>query len=197
MRTRVTRLLNGNFREEDLTRLFLYLRDRADGRETLRDIGDFVAHQNERDKGCITRAVQDWYKIATFHAPNMFSGARADINCLPSDFHQLLMATFRRINPADLYDNIGFGRATAAKLLGSIRSKFIKNKDGTLQLPSSLAADDVALITYLGSRFILKPAFVGERLFSDFIAGLQSMAFSAKPKPQCLKLGRLPLFSSR
>ena len=43
MRARVERLLTGKFRVLDLQDLLLFLRARSDGRETVREIGDFVA----------------------------------------------------------------------------------------------------------------------------------------------------------
>jgi hypothetical protein len=43
MRARVERLVQGDVRVDDLTRLFLFARDRCDGRECVREIGDFVA----------------------------------------------------------------------------------------------------------------------------------------------------------
>lgn len=38
LRARVERLLRGDLRIDDLTRLFLYVRDRCDGREPVREI---------------------------------------------------------------------------------------------------------------------------------------------------------------
>lgn len=43
---RVRRLLDGGLRLDDLTNLFLYARDRCNGRESVQEIGDFVAHHN-------------------------------------------------------------------------------------------------------------------------------------------------------
>ena len=65
-RTRVERLLRGDFRVDDLTRLFLYARDRCDGRESVKEVGDFVAHHNERNKGTVTRATREWFAISGF-----------------------------------------------------------------------------------------------------------------------------------
>jgi hypothetical protein len=61
LRVRVERLLRGNFRAEDLNRLFLYARDRCQGRESVQEIGDFVAHHDERSKGVVTRRTRDFF----------------------------------------------------------------------------------------------------------------------------------------
>jgi hypothetical protein len=68
-RARVQRLLSGTFRPDDLTGLFLYARDHCDGRESVAEIGHFVAHHNERDRGIVTRSTRDWFAMARFHMP--------------------------------------------------------------------------------------------------------------------------------
>ena len=51
LRQRVLRLMNGELRVNDLTTLFLNARRRTQGRETIEEIGDFVAHQDTRTRG--------------------------------------------------------------------------------------------------------------------------------------------------
>lgn len=59
LRQRVRRLARGDRRVEDLDRIYLGLRDRSRGHPTVREIGDFVAHRRERDKGALTGRVRD------------------------------------------------------------------------------------------------------------------------------------------
>jgi hypothetical protein len=172
-RSRVVRLLNGNFRDADLVNLFLYVRDRCDGRQSIKDIGDFVAHRDKRDKGILTEAVRDWYQIATFHAPNMF-GVKPDPERLAPDFLKFLKATFKRVLSTHLRDHTGLQRAHAKKLLKHIESVIISNSNGTLALPPSLTNDEQALINYLTSTFVVTPAFHADGLFTDFSASLKS-----------------------
>ena len=67
-RARVERILSGELRADDLANLFLYARDHCDGRETVKEVGDFVAHHTERTKGVVTRTARDWYAIVIFTA---------------------------------------------------------------------------------------------------------------------------------
>jgi hypothetical protein len=67
-KARVGRLLYGDFRPDDLTGLFLYARDHCDGRETITDIGAFVAHHNE---GIVTRSTREWFAVARYHASSL------------------------------------------------------------------------------------------------------------------------------
>src|SRR5579862_4110756 len=96
LRARVERLLRGDIRSEDLVRLFLYARDRCDGREPVQEIGDFVAHHDERTKGIVTRETRDWFLTARFFRSAM-QGA-IDAKQLPSNFTNFLDASLRRIS---------------------------------------------------------------------------------------------------
>lgn len=59
LRSRVQRFLAGDHRVADLNRVFLALRDGCYGRASIREIGDFVAHREHREKGPVTDAVRD------------------------------------------------------------------------------------------------------------------------------------------
>jgi len=62
LKLRVARLVRGERRTEDLDRLFLGLRQAPRVGSCIREIGDFVAHRNRREKGLITRQAQDVFK---------------------------------------------------------------------------------------------------------------------------------------
>ena len=104
-RARVERLLRGDVRNDDLTRLFLFARDRCDGRECIQKIGDFVAHHDERTKGIVSRTVADWSVIVRFRGwvPNN----QLDLQRLPSIFAEYLMATARRLDHKTIRANTG------------------------------------------------------------------------------------------
>jgi hypothetical protein len=105
VRARVERLLRGDVRNDDLTRLFLFARDRCDGRECIQEIGDFVAHHDERTKGIVSRTVADWSVIVRFRGwmPNN----QLDLQRLPSIFPEYLMATARRLDHKTIRANTG------------------------------------------------------------------------------------------
>lgn len=73
-RAKVQRLLSEDFRPSDLADLFLFTRDHCDGRESVVDIGDFVAHHDERDRGIITRSTREWFAVARYHASRFGPG---------------------------------------------------------------------------------------------------------------------------
>jgi hypothetical protein len=93
IRARIERLLRGNFRSHDLTALFLYSRDRSRGRESVQELGDFIAHNDLRTKGILTRLTRDWHITAWFHFLSV-QGAVRDTQ-LPARFPDFLRASLR------------------------------------------------------------------------------------------------------
>lgn len=172
LRGRVERLLRGDLRSDDLTRLFLFARDRCDGRESVQEIGDFVAHHDERTKGLITRTTRDWATTALFVLPNMNSAVAGWK--LPANFSDFLWASFRRVGSAYLRDYAALTRAEAQRLLPAIIGKFKKNPDGTISLGVSESVKERELVNCLCNVLISKPAFKGDRLFDDFQATMKS-----------------------
>jgi hypothetical protein len=84
MRRRTMRLLDGDFRPDDVSRLFLWLRERSHGLASIREIGDFVAHSDTRKKGVVTEETRDFLKYLSLRLPNC--SRRVDLSDLPSDF---------------------------------------------------------------------------------------------------------------
>ncbi|MEA2803638.1 MAG: hypothetical protein QOE49_3733 [Rhodospirillaceae bacterium] len=170
LRVRAERLLRGDFRVDDLTKLFLYARDRCDGRESVQEIGDFVAHHDERRKGIVTRSVRDLFAFMRFRFPDL--AAPLNISRLPSNFPLFLDAAMRLTKNDPMRSHTGISWAKAVKMLPSMKSKLITNTDGTLRF-DEIHVDELALIRRLASVFTVRPAFTGERLFDDFHATLQ------------------------
>jgi len=173
-RARVERMIAGDFRPDDLTHLFLYARDRCDGRESVQEIGDFAAHHAERTKGIITRSTRDWFAIAHF-AVWQFANPNLDIRRLPAFFLNFLWATFRRIDLKTLRAESGLSHEKATKLLKSAIRKFSQdNNTGSYSLTDVLTQCEHSLLNLLVTRIIVKGAFTGDRLCDDFIATLRS-----------------------
>jgi hypothetical protein len=69
LRRRVEQLLRGQFNQEHLTRLYLWLRSRSYGIASVREIGHFVAHADERSVGPVTDEVRDFFTFARLWVP--------------------------------------------------------------------------------------------------------------------------------
>lgn len=152
---RVQRLLSGSHHIHDLDRLFLALRDRAHGRESIREIGDFVAHRDQRQKGLVTQTGRDvftsidvWSLSFRGHKPALEDIARA------------AWANFRLASDRQIEAGCGLRRGTVKGRLKSGLSK--------LGCGEVLTTQELKVIEYLGNRFIWKPAFTDKQLFGEF-----------------------------
>lgn len=182
MRARVERLLRGEVREADLTRLFLFARDRCDGRECVREIGDFVAHHSERTKGIITNSVRDWSVIVRFRGwmPNQ----SLNLQRLPSIFPDYLMATSRRLDHKTIRTETGLSRSVVRAELPSLIGRLIKNNDGSYAVNPLTTPRERSIIECFVKHVVVTPAFTGERLFDELSETLRSNGLIAKTEVQ-------------
>lgn len=185
LRGRVERLLREDLRPDDLTRLFLAIRGQCDGRESVQEIGDFVAHHAERTKGIVTLTTRDWFTIVGFRtwAP----GETLDRNKMPPSLPNFLSAMQRRLEHKSIKQFTGLTRVEVGKILPSIIKKLKLNADGTYTIPDDLDRRDMSIINCFISHLVAKPAFTDEQLFQDFSATLKSHGLLKRRKCEHLK----------
>ncbi|WP_292055531.1 hypothetical protein [Martelella sp.] len=170
------RLLNGEFRPDDLTGLFLYARDHCDGRETVAEIGHFVAHHNERDKGITTRCTREWFASTRYLVPAFFEDGSGglDASRLPSTAVEYFRIAVNRVGPATIKKGTGLKPGQANKILQDVIGRMSQNGDSTWRLPNDLKEIETSLLNCVSSTFVSKSAFEEERLVEEFIATLKS-----------------------
>jgi hypothetical protein len=168
LRPRVERLLYGEFVPDDLTRLFLYLRATPYGRQTVKEVGDFVAHFGMRDKGPSTDLANNFFTVLRFSAPLM-----AD----PQHLHglslnpEVLQANFATIDQEVLRQKTKLKPRVARQVFESMLAKMRqiagKNQSQTLN------EQEGSLLRFLLSHLTVKPAFDDETLFKEFSVVLE------------------------
>lgn len=155
LRHRVRRLIAGDFRTGDLDRLFLGQRNRAWNRACFREIGDFVAHRDTREKGLITQVARD--VITSVDVWSLKMRGRDPSWC---DIARAADANLRLASDEQLKSGCGCRRSTAKKRLRSALAKIEQNQQPT--------NTELSVLDYLGNRFIWKPAFTSDQLFAEF-----------------------------
>jgi hypothetical protein len=201
LRRRVERLLRGEGLSDDLVRLFLYIRDRSDGRESIQEIGDFVAHHGERTKGIVTRTVRDWVEILRFYVSIRKEPGdtplQMDATRLPARIPAFLAAIMRRTRHHVLIDEVGIPKSAADRMVARIITAMAENADGTYRLGRT-SPDEMKILHYLLGSLIVQPAFTEDRLYDDFAAALKSNGLLRKDEIRtfsCFKT-RIGLFAA-
>ena len=173
LRVRVRRLASGRHRVEDLDRLFLGLRDRDGGRMSVREIGNFVAHRGERHKGPVTQTARD-----VFASVDVWSLPMRGRKPLKSDISRAARANLRLASDLQLKQGCGLRRPIARRRLESGLKKFAGDE--------RLTDQEADVLSYLGDRFIWKPAFDDNQLFKEFRDALVQNAIIQKPEAASL-----------
>jgi hypothetical protein len=155
LRLRAKRFLGGQHRADDLDRFYLDLRERTHGRASFREIGDFVAHRGERNRGPVTQVARDVITSVSIWSLG-FRGKKPTY----LELAQAARANFRLASDKQLKDGCGLKRPAVKKILDRALPR----------LESGGPIDDAErpVLLYLANRFIWKPAFTDEVVVSDF-----------------------------
>jgi hypothetical protein len=162
LRRRVERLLAGERRVEDLSRLFLDLRAKVQPTSSVREIGDFVAHRDKRDRGVVMTAAQDLYTSAHSWLASMRTGARSSFTL--ERFAQAARANLRRATPDQLLKGCGL-RPAAART--SLERAIKRIKQG-----GHVSKKESRTFEFLATAFIWNQAFDDHELFDEFASAL-------------------------
>lgn len=154
LRLRVRRLLHGERRSDDLDRLYLALRARSTGCPTVLEIGDFIAHRDQREKGMITQVGRDVLTSVDVWSLSMRNLPIKDCDIIRAAHANLRLATDEQIRTA-----LGWSRQLATGRLKKALAKFEKG--------DSLSESEYAALAYFGNRFIWRPAFSASDLVSE------------------------------
>jgi hypothetical protein len=159
LRQRVGRLLLGERRTVDLDRLYLGLRGRSRSHHAFREVGDFVAHRDTRDKGVLSQTTRD-----VFTSFDVWSLGLREKRPSLADLERAGAANLRLATDEQLKAGCGCGRATAKKRFTAALEKAGQGR--------FLTDAEARVLNFLGNRFIWKPAFTANHLFDDFVAVL-------------------------
>jgi hypothetical protein len=154
LRLRARRLLSGFRRADDLDRLFLDQRDRSHGRECFREVGDFIAHRQERTKGITAQIGRD-----VFTSADVWSLQFRDRKPSVKDIDRAARANLRLASDAQLECGCGLRRPAVKQLLKTALRK--------LERGQALMTQEATVLAYLGNRLVWKPVFSDDQLFAD------------------------------
>lgn len=158
LRLRVQRLVRGEHRHDDVDRLFLGHREHCGDRYAVREVGDFVAHRDQRDRGVVLEQAADVLtSIRTFIKVRMDlgSGKAPDREMIRA----VAEANLRLATREQLSHRLRMTRQEAAAALSRAFRKI--DTDAPVNRRERRAVD------WLGGAFVWNPEFTGDTLFED------------------------------
>lgn len=175
-KARIERILNSEFRPDDLLNLLLYARDKHDGRKTVWDVGSFISHSAERDRGASQRAAKDWFTVVGFFMPRFAPGGPHALHgeAMPPTTREYFKIAVNRLPAESIKRDTGLKRSKAYTMMGEISERLTPNPDGTWALPQDLSQKEFDLVKCVASMLVVRPAYDGETLFGEFIDVLRS-----------------------
>lgn len=155
LKNRARNILRGRYRTTDFDRLFLGLRSRAASKPCFRELGNFVAHRDTREKGFVTQVGRD-----VFTSLDVWSMKIRGIAATLHDLRRAADANLRLANDAQIADGCGCRKDTAKQRLMRGFDKLEENRKPTDK--------ELRVLEYLANRFIWCPAFTADQLFDEF-----------------------------
>jgi hypothetical protein len=190
-RNRVERILYGTLQTDDLTRLFLSLREKSHvGKshvgQSVREVGDFIAHADEREKGPITDAARDFFILAKFRVA--CSIQPLNLSDLPADIANVLAASIRTSDVRRFKQETDKDIRSAKPLLRSLIAKITPGPSGTLSLKAP-SQDEASLFNCLTQSVTFKALLDEDILIHDFAEALRmNNLLTAKERYKLLRL---------
>jgi hypothetical protein len=122
LRLHAKRFLGRQHRADDLVRFYLDLRERTHGRASFREIGDFVAHRGDRNRGPVTQVARD-----VITSVGVWSLGFRDKKPTYPELAQAARANFRLASGKQLRDGRCLKRPAVKKNLDRVLARFEKS----------------------------------------------------------------------
>jgi hypothetical protein len=170
LRQRVERFIGGDRRVVDLDRIFLGLRDRCYGFASIREIGDFVAHRDQREKGPVTDKVKDIH-LSLVSWLRQGEGSFPDLPLAK----RISAANLRTATDDQLNARFGLRRPVVKSVLAQAIKKMEADRF------DKATPREQAVFNYLAGAFVWNPAFTDEQVGDD-LAKVLMEAGALKPE---------------
>ncbi|WP_432343909.1 hypothetical protein WMC41_13520 [Shinella yambaruensis] len=156
IKRRVDRIARGTGRHEDFVNIFLFFRTHHCGRLSVRDVGDFIAHREERGRGEVTDRARDML-LSCRHWLLTENGITPSLE----DIKEAVQATLRVATEKQIKDAVGLDKGQAK---AALKTALSKAEDGGV-----LKDKERRVLNYLGRTFIWNVAYTDVSLMEDLV----------------------------
>lgn len=169
VRRSLERLLDGARNADDLHKLMFWLRTRSFGHSTIKEIGDGIAHFDERNQGIVFQRFSDTYHAFDYLTRReTFKDIKSDKGPDKASLTKAVEASMRWPNPAAISKMTWLGQARAFRAAKSALSKL----DDNAFLTEFMTLEEERSLRYLSSILSVPPAITQAEVASDLAATL-------------------------
>ena len=161
----------GNFEERDIDHLFMSLREHCGPYLIFRDVADFVAHNNIRNKGIVTQSLEAFYLSFKYFFEYVSPKRALDIGRpFPTYIVQLMKYQIDKCNEIDLKEKFNVNKA---RLKSRIDKLFkIDKKSDTTCLSKRLSRPNYMAINHILGFIGSHPAYTQDKIIAELISVL-------------------------
>lgn len=166
VRARANRLAAGMLRVDDLMHLLLWLRSNTRS-PVLRELGDFVAHSETREKGVITDHLRAFFANINLSIDRI-QGKQLRVDLFSGDVFILAENNVKTLASDKIKQLTGTSREKARKSLDRMKKSYRRNNDGLFEIYKPVYEEDLNVVEALLSSEI-RSAFNSDQLWEDFV----------------------------
>lgn len=159
LKARIERLMSGDLQVEDIAKLYVGKRSASFGRVSFRELADFVAHPDKRNRGPVTDRIRD---MRTTFKP-FLDRSHDQENPNLKDVIARCDSNFRMASDEQISSLSGGRKRQQVQRV--LRSAVEKLKTGK---SNALTVDEQEIAISFGDRIIWNPALRAQEVFDDF-----------------------------
>lgn len=165
----VTKLESGNFDENDVDNLFMRLRAYSQGNRLFREVADFVAHNDERNRGIANESLEAFYLSFKFFQEYTSPKNNLDItNPFPLYIKKLMKFQIDKCKESDLKQKFNVSKKRLKSRLDSIFSEDKKKQVVTMK-KGKMSEQTFRAIQHILSFIGSQPAFEHTEVVSELL----------------------------
>jgi hypothetical protein len=168
----IQKIESGAFEDTDVDNLFMRLRAFSAGYNVFREIADFVAHNDARDRGVTNKSLEAFYLNMRYFCEYASPGVSLDISTpFPIYVKRLMKYQVDRSNEQELKAKF---RVTRERLKSRIDSLFkVDKKSGTAYLKGRIGKETFDALSYVLGFIHSRPAFTQDDLLNELVLVLK------------------------
>ena len=189
----VERIQKNQFDENDIDSLFMKLRAYSKGKDIFREIADFVAHNDARDRGLASKSLETMYLRMKFFVEYNSPKKSLDITSeFPLWIKRLMILQVDKCNESELQDKF---KVTKQRLKSRIENGFKDNKKSktTMLKNGKLSIETFKAIQHVMSFLVSQSAFTQDELISELVKVIKDNGINIDEESFLLQSNKITL----